>query len=124
ATDVGLEVRRVVEVPLESDAERLWASFSQACGTGPRAVRWPTLVFTYNDMLAKNLILALERHGVRVPQDVSIIGFDDIKIAKHSNPPLASLAKPRTVRVRVWVGLLCDVLTERCGVGDRVRVLP
>ncbi len=51
----------------------------------------PTAVFAANDNMAIGAINALKRHGYNVPDDVSIVGFDDIPIAKHFIPALTTV---------------------------------
>lgn len=50
-----------------------------------------TAVFAANDQMAFGAALGLHRHGLRVPQDVSLIGFDDLPMAMYSVPPLTSI---------------------------------
>ena len=50
-----------------------------------------TAIFAANDQMAFGALLGLHRHGLRVPQDVSLIGFDDLPMATYSVPPLTSV---------------------------------
>ena len=53
------------------------------------------------------------QRGVRVPRDLSVIGFDDIRFARHLNPPLTTIAQPmREIGVGT-VRLLVDILAGR-----------
>jgi len=54
----------------------------------------PTAVFCYNDMTAIGALRALKRRGVRVPQDLSLMGFDNILFAAYVDPPLTTIAQP------------------------------
>jgi LacI family transcriptional regulator len=54
----------------------------------------PDAVMCYDDKLALELMDALRRHGVRVPEDIGIIGFDGIPFAEISNPRLTTVAVP------------------------------
>lgn len=56
---------------------------------------FPTAIFCANDLIALGAISALEQAGMRVPQDVSIVGFDDIVFARLARPPLTTAAVPR-----------------------------
>jgi LacI family transcriptional regulator len=55
----------------------------------------PTAVVAYNDMLALGALHAIRTHGLRVPEDVSVIGYDDIAMAAHANPPLTTISIPK-----------------------------
>jgi DNA-binding LacI/PurR family transcriptional regulator len=50
-----------------------------------------TAVFCANDLLAVGTLSALLKHGLRVPEDISIVGFDDTELARHSAPPLTTM---------------------------------
>jgi LacI family transcriptional regulator len=54
----------------------------------------PTAVFVLNDMMAIGAVSTARRLGFQVPEDVSIIGFDDIEIASAISPALTTLAQP------------------------------
>jgi LacI family transcriptional regulator len=54
----------------------------------------PTAIFAGNDMIAFGVLLALRDSGLRCPQDVSLIGFDDLDIAEMTNPQLSSVHQP------------------------------
>jgi len=53
-----------------------------------------TAVFALNDLMAVGAIRALEAVGKRVPEDVSVIGFDDIALARLVNPTLTTVSQP------------------------------
>ncbi len=55
----------------------------------------PTAILCGNDMMAIGSLLALHAAGLRVPQDVTIIGCDDTPFASYSNPPLSTVRVPR-----------------------------
>lgn len=54
----------------------------------------PTAIFACNDLMAVGAIAALLENGHRVPQDISVIGYDDIPLASYANPPLTTIAQP------------------------------
>lgn len=54
----------------------------------------PTAIVCGNDYLAVGAILEAQSLGIRVPEDVSIVGFDDIELAKHVSPPLTTVRVP------------------------------
>lgn len=51
----------------------------------------PTAVFCANDLLAVGAVSALGRRGLRVPDDVSVVGFDDAELSRHTVPPLTTM---------------------------------
>ncbi|MBU6259984.1 MAG: LacI family DNA-binding transcriptional regulator [Burkholderiales bacterium] len=53
-----------------------------------------TAVFAANDQMAFGAALALHRHGRRVPDDVSLVGFDDLAAARYTVPPLSTIHHP------------------------------
>jgi DNA-binding LacI/PurR family transcriptional regulator len=54
----------------------------------------PTAVVASTDVLAVGALRAADRLGIKVPEDVSIVGFDDIQLAEHVNPPLTTVRQP------------------------------
>jgi len=55
----------------------------------------PTAVIAYNDVMALGALHAIRTHHLRVPEDISVIGIDDIAMAAHTNPPLTTIAQPK-----------------------------
>jgi DNA-binding LacI/PurR family transcriptional regulator len=53
-----------------------------------------TAIFAFNDVTAIGAILALREARLRVPRDVSVLGFDDVLIASTNNPPLTTIHQP------------------------------
>ena len=51
----------------------------------------PTALFSSNDLIAYACIKALKEMGVRIPEDVSIIGFDDLPMSSMMDPPLTTM---------------------------------
>ena len=85
-----------------------------------RAVR-PTAVFSSNDEMAIGLMRSLISAGVRVPQDISVAGFDDIEFAAMVEPSLTTIRQPRRELGRTGALVLLDLLSGR-SVGARVRL--
>ena len=67
-----------------------------------------TAVFAISDMIAIGVIKALCDHGLRVPQDVSVIGFDGIELASYITPSLATMRQPVDEIAKLSVSLLID----------------
>ena len=53
-----------------------------------------TAVFAYNDAMAAGCLAALRERGVKVPEDVSVLGFDDVLLAQYLNPRLSTIRYP------------------------------
>ncbi|HEX8768400.1 MAG TPA: LacI family DNA-binding transcriptional regulator [Jatrophihabitans sp.] len=67
----------------------------------------PDAVFCANDLLAMGAIRTLLSSGLRVPEDVAVVGFDDIEEARFSTPSLTSIAPDKQEIAEVSVDLLC-----------------
>jgi GntR family transcriptional regulator of arabinose operon len=55
----------------------------------------PSAIFAVNDAVALELLRTAQRVGLRVPEDLALIGFDDLNFAVHLSPPLTTVAQPR-----------------------------
>src|SRR5258708_34346591 len=53
-----------------------------------------TALFAQSDYLALGAVTAMRRRGLRVPADVSVVGYDDIPVAQHLDPPLTTMRQP------------------------------
>jgi LacI family transcriptional regulator, repressor for deo operon, udp, cdd, tsx, nupC, and nupG len=73
--------------------------------------RRPTAVFSSNDEMAIGLIRALVSAGIRVPQDISVAGFDDIEFAAMVDPALTTVHQPRREHGRTGAEILIRLLT-------------
>src|SRR5690606_20631549 len=74
----------------------------------------PTAVFTANDQLALGLMRAFAEAGVRVPGDVSVVGFDDVDGSAHFYPPLTTVRQEFAALGRRCVQILLGAIA-----GDR-----
>jgi LacI family transcriptional regulator len=68
----------------------------------------PTAVFCANDLLALGLLQGLTQRGMRVPDDVAIVGYDDIEFAAAAAVPLSSVRQPREQLGRTAAQLLLE----------------
>ncbi|EPC3784239.1 DNA-binding transcriptional regulator CytR [Citrobacter farmeri] len=68
----------------------------------------PTAVFCHSDVMALGALSWAKRQGINVPDDLSIIGFDNIALAEFCDPPLTTVAQPRFEIGREAMLLLLD----------------
>jgi DNA-binding LacI/PurR family transcriptional regulator len=67
--------------------------YTEACRAALRLLdARPTAVFCDDDVLAGGVYLAARRRGLRIPEDVSVVGFDDLPFARVFDPPLTTIA--------------------------------
>jgi LacI family transcriptional regulator, galactose operon repressor len=82
-------------------------------GIGPR----PTAIFACNDLMAFGALAAIHKAGLRAPDDISVVGFDDIGLAAYSSPPLTTVIQPKAE----MGNLAAQILVDRISSGDRQR---
>jgi DNA-binding LacI/PurR family transcriptional regulator len=72
-----------------------------------------TAVFCYNDTTALGLLSACSRHGIAVPEQLSVIGFDDIDMAAYATPPLTTIRQPRFELGRRAMQMMLKLLADQ-----------
>lgn len=75
-------------------------------------VELPTAFFADNDILALGAMKALQENGVRIPQDVSIIGFDDLPFCEISTPSLTTIKVDKEQMGNMTVKMLIDFVIK------------
>jgi LacI family transcriptional regulator len=83
-----------------------------------------TALVCYNDVSAIGAIRALMNHGMRVPEDVSICGFDDIQSAAYHNPSLTTIRQPLQHMGAVAARILLQRIRGQEAFQDTVPILP
>ncbi len=73
----------------------------------------PTAIFACNDLMAIGALFAARSASLRVPEDVAIVGFDDIELARYTTPPLSTIAQPKKELGQVAVRLLLDRIEDQ-----------
>jgi len=71
----------------------LEGGYCQAKAVMERVSPRPTAVFTFDDLMAIGVLKALREMGIRVPDDVALVGYDDIEVAPFVEPPLTTVAQ-------------------------------
>jgi LacI family transcriptional regulator len=87
-----------------------------------KAERLPSAIFLANDLMAIGALKALTECGKRVPQDVSLVGFDDVPMGEYVAPPLTTVHQPAFEK-----GVRATELLIQCLEGDeppRSETLP
>lgn len=82
----------------------------------------PTAFFADNDMIALGAIKALQEKNYRIPEDISIIGFDDLPFCEISSPRLTSLRVPKQEMGRLTVRKLIDMVKRGDDVLTKIQV--
>lgn len=93
AGELGIRIRDELIVQLEGDDATPQLGYPFAKLLIARKQRF-TALFAYNDISAIGAIRAFQEAGFRVPQDISVVGFDDIKIAMYNSPGLTTVRQP------------------------------
>lgn len=86
----------------------------------------PTAIFATNDIVAVGAWRSLLELGIRIPQDMSLIGYDDIEMTRLLIPPITTVAQDKAALAREATALLLRVLEGKVGKGERhpVQVPP
>jgi LacI family transcriptional regulator len=90
---------------------------------GLPATRRPTAAFCANDLLALGLLQEAVRLGLRVPEDLAIVGYDDIVFAEAAAVPLTSVAQPRQLIGRTAAEMVITEARERGGRHEHRQVV-
>ena len=70
----------------------------------------PTAIFASNDPMAFGVMKAIQQVGLRIPEDISVIGFDDITSSAETHPPLTTVRQPLREMGRVGAQIILDML--------------
>lgn len=114
-------------IPFEKDliAEgdfTMWSGLNAAfqfCNMKQR----PTAIFSMNDEMAIGAMQTLKNQGIRIPEDMSVTGFDDIAYAKYCDPSLTTISQPAEEMGKMAMDMLLKVI-EGEPLSQRECVLP
>ena len=73
-------------------------------------------------MIALGAMKAMAEYGVRIPEEVSVIGFDDLPFSAISSPPLTTLRVPKQEIGRIATRRLIQMIKERQEAGVKIEV--
>ena len=119
-SEAGLELDPARIVP----GENTMRSGQEAAMVLLSRLPMPTAIFCANDEMAIGAITVCKQKGLRVPEDVSIVGFDDVEIAEFYDPPLTTVRQPRReLGRRAMIELMALLDDERVETGRNI-ILP
>ena len=73
----------------------------------------PTAIFACNDLMAVGVLRAVLELGRRVPDDLMVVGFDDIELASYTTPALTTVAQPKVEMAKQAVQLLTERMADK-----------
>lgn len=82
----------------------------------------PTAFFADNDLMALGAMKAFQEKGYRIPEDISIIGFDDLPFSQISTPSLTTLRVPNTEMGKLAVSRIVDMIDKRDSAIVKIQV--
>jgi DNA-binding LacI/PurR family transcriptional regulator len=83
----------------------------------------PTAVFARNDFTAIGAMTAVKESGLKIPQDIAIIGFDDIPLAVHMSPSLSTVRQPMHLQGQIAAELLLRRIESEDFIEREERIL-
>jgi DNA-binding LacI/PurR family transcriptional regulator len=89
-------------VPLHLTSESSYGAIEDYLGKNPS----PDGIVAASDVIAMSALRALAAHGKRVPQEVGVVGYDDVLIATHTTPPLTTIRQDVARGAEVMIDLL------------------
>jgi alanine racemase len=95
-----------IDEPFTLTAAATMASGARAFAALPRGRRRPTAALVMSDMAAIGMMAAAQTAGLRVPEDLSIVGFDDLPMAAWTTPALTTVRQPIVEKGRIAANLL------------------
>ena len=114
AQSLGLTIEEKLVVQLESEVPTSQPGYE--AGRRLLETKQPfTAIFSFNDISAIGAIRALREAGRRVPEDISVIGFDDIHSASFQNPSLTTIRQP----LRAMGVSAAETLLKRINAGPK-----
>ena len=108
AQELGIELRPELTTQLDGDDPSPQKGYETTKELLSRKVPF-TALFAYNDISAVGAIRAIKETGLRVPEDISVVGFDDIREAAYHLPSLTTVRQP----LRKIGALAAETLIER-----------
>lgn len=123
AAQIGLNIDPELTVQLDADdpTPRLGYPFTKQLLARQKCF---TALFAYNDISAIGAIRAIQEQGLRVPQDISVIGFDDIPAAAFNTPSVTSVRQPLNRMGEVAAQSLLDRIEGKKEYPNEIAIEP
>ncbi|EJN8557524.1 substrate-binding domain-containing protein [Vibrio alginolyticus] len=118
--EAGLEFNANWIIESDFECEGGYQAFKKMAQRGAL----PSSIFVSNDMMAMGVINAANELGIKVPDDLSIIGYDDIHIAKFMSPSLTTIHQPKYRLGQAAVETLVRKLDEKSAEAQVVQLEP
>jgi DNA-binding LacI/PurR family transcriptional regulator len=123
AAELGIHVRPELTVQIDSTVSTPALGYPFAKQLLARKHPF-TALFAYNDISAIGAIWALQEAGLRVPEDVSVMGFDDIAAAAFNNPGLTTVRQPLERMGQIAAKTVIDQIEGRSEYVPEIAIAP
>lgn len=123
ASELGIHIRPELTLRIESPASTPEVCFPVTKQLLARKQHF-TALFAYNDNSAIGAIWALREAGFRVPEDISVVGFDDIPGAAFANPALTTVRQPLVRMGEIAAQTLVDRIEEKAECVPLIAIEP
>ncbi len=82
----------------------------------------PTAIFACNDLMAMGVIKAASSLGLRVPEDLAVVGYDDIELASYTNPPLSTIRQPKVEMGLTALQIILDRINTKDSAHQKIQL--
>ncbi|NOY78930.1 MAG: LacI family transcriptional regulator [Calditrichaeota bacterium] len=82
----------------------------------------PTALFAANDAMATGALKAIREKGLKVPDDISVIGFDNIEVTNHTDPPLTTMSVRMEEMGAKAVNMIHDIIDQKKSLQEKILV--
>lgn len=103
----GLPIQEAYNLVLGTTIDNAYAKMKEHLNRG---VKLPTAFIADNDLIALGAMKAMTERGIRIPEDVSVIGFDDLPFAAVASTPLTTLYVPKQEMGKIVVRRLREII--------------
>jgi len=103
-------VKKILELPESLDPNSSFEAGTQLTGELLRQGKPFSALMTYDDVTALGALRALKKKGLRVPEDCSVVGFDDVAQASLSVPSLTTVRQPMEAMGSLSAGMVLDAI--------------